>query len=321
MSAPVTPPLPMITADVHTHYLTDRYVAEARQAGIVRPDNMPRWPTWTVDNHRALMDRCGIQRGLLSISSPGVHFGDDAKASALATHVNDVGASFARSDPERFGHFGALPLPDIDAALDEARRCLDDLGSDGVAVLTNHRGRYLGHESFKPLWDELDRRSAIVFVHPTSPVHAEAVDLGRPHPMIEFIIETTRTVSDLALTNVFDRLPNIQWIFSHGGGALPVIADRIELFRTTVLGDHSKRRTVTEQLRDVWFDLAGTPFPHQVPATVAAFGYGHLLYGSDACWTTDSGVEHQMATVNAADPPPRNTWRDLLNHNAAQLLT
>ena len=312
------PDRPTITTDVHAHYLTDRYVEEVRAAGIVRPDNMPGWPSWTVERHLALLDRCGIQRALLSISSPGVHLGNDSAAADLAVHVNDAGSSIAAKHPDRFGHFASLPLPDVPAAVAEARRCLDQLGSDGVALLTNHRGAYLGNPVFDPLWPELDRRSAVVFVHPTSPLHADAVDLGRPHPMLEFIFETTRTVSDLALNKVFERYPGIRWVFSHGGGALPVVADRIELFRTTVLAEAGNSRPVPEQLRDVWFDLAGTPFPHQVPATVAAFGSEHLLYGSDACWTPDPGVEHQVATVDAAAGLDGRSWREVLNGNATR---
>lgn len=253
---------PPFTTDVHSHFLTDRYVAEATDAGITHPDNMPQWPSWTAERHLALMDRCGIRRALLSISSPGIHFGDDEAAARLATHVNDAGAALARSDPQRFGHLAALPLPAVAASIDEARRSLDELGSDGVGVLTNHAGRYLGHPTFEPLWHELDRRAAVVFVHPTSPPHADAVDLGRPRPMLEFIVETARAVSD----------------------------------------------------------LAGTPFPHQVPATVAAFGADRLLCGSDACRTADAGVERQVASIDAADPPPGDSWRALVNRNADALL-
>lgn len=306
--------------DFHTHYLTDRVIAEAQSAGIIHPDGMPGFPKWTIERHLALMDRTGIERAMLSLSAPGVHFGDDAAARDLARHVNDVGRGFALELPERFGHFAILPLPDVAGAIVEARRCLDEPGSEGVNVLTNYGGRYLGHPDFTPLLEELDRRRALVFVHPISPHGAETLDLGRPHPMLEFIFETTRTVSDLALTNAFDRFPGIRWIFSHGGGALPMLAERIELFRTTILADQSNRRTVQEQLRDVWFDSAGTPFPHQMPATIAAFGDTHVVYGSDSCWTADEGVVHQVSTIDQAAQPPDGTWRQLFSRNAAKLL-
>ena len=310
-------------ADVHTHYLTQRYVEEGKAAGIVHPDGMPGWPTWTPENHLALMDRCGIRRAFLSISSPGVHFGDDSAAARLAEHVNDAGIQLMQRWPERFGHFAVLPLPAVGASVAEACRCLDEHGSGGVAVLTNAGGRYLGHSDNDPLWQELDARGALVFVHPTSPPGVDAVALGRPHPMMEFIFETARAAADLILSGKLEAFPRIRWIFSHGGGALPLLADRIELFRTTVLGDRDPAHSaVQRQLREVWFDFAGTPFPHQIPAAVEAFGDGHLLYGSDACWTADSGVVHQVATIDEAAPPDGyRDWRELVNRNSALLLS
>lgn len=308
-------------ADVHTHFLTGRYVAEARAAGIAHPDGMPGWPEWTPERHLSLMDACGIRRAYLSISSPGVHFGDDDAARRLATHVNEFGTQLVAEHPERFGIFAILPLPAVDYAIAEARHALDDRRSDGVAVLTNASGHYLGHPENNALWAELHQREAIVFVHPTSPPEAQAVSLGRPHPMMEFIFETARAVADLALNGTFERFPGIRWIFSHGGGALPLLADRIELFRTTILGDQDpSHRSVQSQLRDVWFDFAGTPFPHQIPAVVRSFGDRKIVYGSDACWTADAGVEHQVATIDTAPPPLRGgSWRDLANRNSERL--
>jgi 6-methylsalicylate decarboxylase len=185
--------------DVHAHFVTEGYVAAAKAAGHVLPDGMPRWPRWDANTHLALMDQWGVAIALLSVSSPGVHFGDDIAARALAREVNDFGAGVAREYPGRFGHFASLPLPDVDGSLAEAVRALDELGSDGLAVETSSGGVYLGDPRFEPVWAELDRRRAVVFVHPTSPPCFEAVSLGRPRPMLEFIFDTARAVSDLVL--------------------------------------------------------------------------------------------------------------------------
>lgn len=307
--------------DVHAHYLTPRYVDEAGDAGITHPDGMPRWPSWDADAHLALMDRWGVGISLLSVSSPGVHFGDNAQARALARHVNTEGARIRDSRPDRFGHFASLPLPDTEGALAEAVFALDELGSDGLAVLTSAGGVYLGHPDFDPLYTELNRRRAVVFVHPTSPPHAETIGLGRPRPMLEFIFDSTRAASDLLFNGVFDRYPDIEWIFPHGGGTLPLLAERMELFRSLFpdVPGGPDGVSVPDQLRRLWYDTAGTPFPHQVPALTAAFGSERVLYGSDYCWTPPPGVDAQLASVDAAAPPGARTWRELTTANARRL--
>lgn len=272
-----------------------------------------------MDEHLTLMDAGGIRTAVLSISSPGTHFGDDGAARELTRTVNTFGAGLRAAHPGRFGHFASLPLPDVEGALAEAAHALDVLGSDGVTVETNAGGRYLGDPGNEPLWAELDRRGAVVFVHPTSPPGHEAVSLGRPRPMLEFLFDSARTVSDLVLSGVVTRYPKIQWIFTQGGGALPLLADRIELFRTFGGADPAAP-TVQEQVRRMWFDMAGTPFPRQIPALVEAAGSERILYGSDYCWTPAAAALAQIASVDAAEQPANDTWRAVTTRNAARLL-
>ena len=315
--------------DVHAHFVTDDYMAAAIAAGYRKPDGMS-WPAWDAGQNLKLMDQWGVGTAVLSVSSPGTHFGDNASARALSRQVNEFGADLTRRYPGRFGHFASLPLPDVTGCLDELRYALDELGSDGVTVLTNAHGTYLGDDSLEPVWAEVSRRQAVVFVHPTSPPCSEALCLGRPAPMMEFIFDTSRTVGDLLFRGVFTRHPGIEWIFTHGGGALPLLADRLELFRTVFSGGSgsgsSDAASVQPQLRRLWFDMAGTPFPHQVPALVDAFGRDRVLYGSDSCWTPAAGVTAQVASIDAAsaDEPGDTSggpdWRALTSRNAARLL-
>lgn len=306
--------------DVHAHFLTDDYVAAARAAGHEHPDGMPGWPSWSAEDHLRLMDKWGVGRSILSISSPGTHFGDDQAARTLTRHVNDSGAQVVRDHPDRFGHFASLPLPDVDGAVEQLTYAFDELGSDGVTVETNSGGAYLGDARFGPLYEELNRRHAVVFVHPTSPFPAEQIALGRPRPMLEFIFDSARTVSDLVFTGTQDRYPDIEWVFTHGGGVLPLLADRMELFRTAIFGGSRDEPGVREQIARLWFDMAGTPFPHQVPTLTAVFGTGRLLYGSDYCWTPAAGVDQQVASLAAAGQPDHDSWRELTTRNAQRLL-
>ncbi|MDH6699382.1 amidohydrolase family protein [Streptomyces griseoviridis] len=305
--------------DVHTHFVTERYVRAAREAGIGRPDGMPDWPSWSARGALALMDEARIGLSVLSVSSPGTHFGDDAAARALSREVNEFGAGLRRERPDRFGHFAALPLPDVEGALAEAAYALDVLGADGLAVETNARGVYLGDARCAPLWAELDRRGAIVFVHPTSPPGWEALTSGRPRPMMEFLFDTARAAADLVLGGVTVRHPGIRWILTHGGGALPLLAARLELFRTLFDGDGDL--DVRAELGGLWYDLAGTPFPDQVPAVERAFGLDRVLYGSDSCWTPAPGVLAQVASIDAAEAPEGSTWRALTTRNARRLFS
>jgi 6-methylsalicylate decarboxylase len=305
--------------DVHAHFVIDEYVAAAKAAGHVYPDGMPGWPSWDPETHLDLMDRCGIRTSMLSISSPGIHFGDDKAARALARSVNEHGAAVAAAHPGRFGHFAALPFPDVEGSLTELAYALDRLGSDGLAVETNGRGVYLGDERYDPIYAELNERRAVMFVHPTSPPCSEAVSLGRPVGMNEYIFDSARTVSDLVFSGTLARYPDIQWIFTHGGGALPLHADRMELSRFLFQSDLSGP-SVQDQIRRLWFDMAGSPFPNQIPALVKAFGDEQLLFGSDHCWAPVDFVVRHVASMDGAKQPEGETWRTLTTRNAARLL-
>jgi len=287
--------------DVHAYFVTDAYVAAAWAAGIDRPDNMPNWPSWSAEAHLEVLDRA-----ILSISSPGIHFGDDPAATALGVHVNNFAADICRENPDRFGFFAALPLSNVDGALKEIERAFA-LGATGVAIESNPGGTYLGDPSYVPVWAELNRRHAIVFVHPTSPPAAELTDVGLPRPMLEFIFDTTRTMTDLIVTGTLKSNPDVRVIAPHCGAALPFLADRIQ-FVLDVLdraGQGCDTTDFTAQLQRLWFDVAGFPMPIQIPALLATVGPEHPLYGSDYCWTAPAGVDHQISTLDQQWPEHR----------------
>jgi len=320
--------------DVHSHFLTERYVAAATSAGYQQPEGMPRWADWSASGHLALMDRIGVRASVLSVSAPGTHFGDDTAARHLTRHVNEFAIDLVHRYPGRFAHFASLPFPDVRGSLTELAHTLDVLGSDGISLLTNARGTYLGDERYQEVYAELDRRGATVFVHPVSPPNWQAVSPDRPRPMLEYIFDSARAASDLVLRGILTRYPDITWIFTHSGGALPVLAERIQLFGDLMRGDPlfddplfddpvpgaPAGPTVTEQLGELWYDIAGTPFPHAAPALVRAFGDQRVLYGSDYCWTSVPGVLAQVASLDAAPQPGDLTWRALTTRNAERLL-
>ncbi|MET9775554.1 amidohydrolase family protein [Streptomyces sp. NPDC006367] len=308
--------------DVHAHFVTDSYVRQAKAAGHELPDGVPAWPSWSAEAHLEIMDRAGIRTAILSVSSPGVHFGDDAAARRLAREMNEEAARTAAGHPGRFGFFASLPLPDVDGTLAEIAYAFDELGADGVVLETNTHGVYLGDSRLEPVLAELGRRGAVVFLHPTSPVCWEQSALGRPRPMVEFIFDTARTVTDLLMAGTLERHPGLEVIVPHCGGALPVLADRINGFMKLFLPDRAgDAPDAVEQLRRLHYDIAGPAFPRQVPALLSLVDPDRLLYGSDYCWTPAHGVDAHVATVDAAPVPAgAGSWRSLTTANAHRLL-
>jgi predicted TIM-barrel fold metal-dependent hydrolase len=306
--------------DVHAHYVTDSYLAAAFEAGHQKPDGMPGWPQFSVSDELGMMDREGIGRAVLSISSPGVHFGDDRSARRLAAEVNDFGAKVVAEHPDRFGLFASLPLPDLEGALAEATRALDDLGALGVIIETTAGGHYVSDPVFAPLLDELDRRGAVMMIHPTSPACSPRLASEPPPPMLEFLFESTRTVADLILTGVLEGHPDLQVVIPHGGAMLPLVADRIEQFRSLLGHGAAHGPSVRELLSTLWYDMAGTPFPVQIPALAQIVGVDHLLYGSDSTFTPESVIERQIRSIDEAEThPDQPGWRELTTTNAERL--
>lgn len=305
--------------DTHAHFVFDEYVTAAERAGHLVPDRMPGWPTWSAEEHLALMDEAGVARAVLSLSSPGVCFGTAGETVALARAVNEFAAAQVRAHPGRFGFFASLPLPYVDDAVTEAGHALDALGAEGFCLMSNTDGVYLGDERYERLWALLDERRAIVFVHPTAPPNAGQVSPVRPYPMIEFVFDEARTVTDLLFAGVLRRFPGIRFIVSHSGGALPVLLERIDLFFSDpgLGGDAARAGTIRELVSGLWFDCAGTPLPFGLPALARVVGRERLLFGTDYCFTRPPAVARHVAAL--AGDPAEGRWLDLMAENAGRL--
>ncbi len=305
--------------DVHAHYLPETYRAALVENGHSQPDGFPQIPTWSAEEHVAAMDRLGIATSLLSISSPGVHLGDEAATRDRAREVNEAGRRAVVDHPGRFGLFASLPLPDIDAAMAEIAYCCDTFDVAGFAVLTNIGGTYLGDPAFAPVFEELDRRGARLFIHPTSPVCWEQTSLGRPRPMLEFFFETTRTVVDLVLNGTVARHSGIEFLIPHAGATLPMVADRVSAF--SLLLDVDPAVEVLRDIGRLHFDLAGFPVPRQLDALLTLTTLEHLHYGSDYPFTPEFAAAmagDRLAKVAEVGEPP-GSLLDTLRANTEHL--
>jgi 6-methylsalicylate decarboxylase len=304
--------------DLHAHYVPPSYRRALAAAGIDRPDGFPHIPDWSATAAVETMDAVGIERALMSISSPGVDLGGPTDPVRLTTEVNDEGAAAVRDHPQRLGLLASLPLPGVDTALAEIARALDELAADGFVLMTNYRGIYLGDPRFDPVLDELNRRGALVALHPTSPPSADAVDLGRPRPMIEFPIDATRAVVNLILSGTLERCPRIRFVVPHVGAALPVLADRVQGF-TAAFARGGEPVDVHAALRRLWFDVAGDPLPNALAALIRLVGPERILYGSDLPFCPLGVAKRNLHALLATDVLDEATRDAVLHHNAVRL--
>ena len=322
-AAAPAPTMPTRRVDVHTHFLPDYYREALVAAGQTKPDGMPKIPDWSEAEALTAMDRLGIATAMVSVSSPGVHFGDDGAARRLARRVNETAAGLARGRPDRFGFFAITPLPDVEGAIAEACYALDELGADGVVLETNHHGVYLGDAKLDGLYAELNRRRAVVFIHPTSPdcPCCETLALGYPRPLMEFIFETTRSVVQMILSGATTRYPDLRVIVPHAGAALPVIASRIEA--QIALVPKAEGQTLPDlrtELRRLHYDLAGAPLPEGLGALLQIADRQHLHYGSDWPFTPTDLCEQLVRRLDATPLLDAETLRAAMGGNARRLL-
>ncbi len=290
--------------DVHHHFLPEAYRRAAVAAGHAMPDGMPELPAWSEAQMLAMMDEVGVAFAALSISSPGVYFDDDAAATELARVVNEEGARLKTAQPSRVGFFASLPLPHVDHALAEIEYVFDTLGADGVVLYSNTAGIYPGDPRFDPVFAELNRRRAVVFLHPTSPdcpCCAER-DNAPPRPILEFMFETTRAVTNLIASGTLARYPDMKLIVPHAGAALPVLADRIAGAAAAGLvpGPGAQANdAVFGALKALYYDVAGMPVPRLLPALRSFADPDRLLYGSDWPFTPLGAVRGLLGLLES----------------------
>ncbi len=265
--------------DVHQHVLPPDYVKALDVAGLSRAGGIPI-PPWSPATAIEMMDRQAIGLGMLSISSPGVHFGDDAKARSLARRCNEYAAHVVADRSDRFGAFGILPMPDVDGSLAEIGHALDALKLDGIVLMTSHGdGRYLGDEAFDLVLEELHRRSAVVFVHPTLPSPAANVTI--PGFATEFVFDTSRAIANLVWNGAAERFANIRFIFAHAGGAAPYLAWRWSLLDGFPQMRERAPRGFLHYLRNFYYDTALSGSEFALSALTKLVSSDHILFGSD----------------------------------------
>lgn len=285
--------------DTHHHFVPSVY------ATAVLKNGTKEWPSpkWSTAASEKLCSDRGIATAILSLTSPGVDIESTSSGQvSIARDANNTGASVRDSNPTKWGFFATIPNPVRfeKEALTELRRAFDDLHADGVTLMTSYAGKYLGDASFEPLWAELNRRHAVVFIHPTSaPGNNVQVNKFLLPPMLDFTFETTKTACDLILSGTIKRHPNVKIILSHGGGNLPWIWHRVAQLPKHMKMSGMSQDDFREQARSFYFDTALTGWGDNVRLLLKFAKPGHVFYGSDFPYAPDGSIKDMANGLDA----------------------
>src|SRR5450631_572018 len=271
--------------DTHHHF----YPPDYQKAWLDWEDarKLPHFPTqvaWTPAKTIEEMDKNGIKTAVLSIAStPGVWFdaGPEA-ANRMVRSCNDYAADMIREYPGRFGLFATLSMLDIDTTLKEIEYALDVIKADGIGLQTNYGDKWLGNPAYKPVFEELNRRKVVVYVHPLVAACCGNLSVGTFPAVIEVPHDTTRTVTSLLLSGSFARYRDIKWLFSHAGGTLPMMAGRIDSFygARPNLKEFAPEGIVGE-LKRLHYDTANATSAPAMAALLKLVPTSQITYGTD----------------------------------------
>ena len=260
--------------DVHHHYVPDAYIA-AMKANKIRPVK------WSVQASLEEMDKSGIAVGMISPPPPGITFGEQAFRRKLARDINEAGAKMVSDRPTRFRLFASLPFADVEGSLAEIAYAYDTLKVDGISLMTSYNGKYLGDPTQWPILEELNRRKAVVYTHPTTPACCGGIQPYVSINAIEGPVDTTRTMVSLMFQGGAAKFPDIKWIFSHSGGVTPFLLSRYQREETERDRKSVLPNGLMHELRKFYYDTAQGHHDGALKALLAIIPTSQVLYGTD----------------------------------------
>lgn len=310
--------------DIHCHILTESYKKFIIDNHGELEDGFAL-PVWNAKEHLSVMDACGIERSIVSVSSPHPYFGDLKSCTEVTRGMNEEAAELKRQYPDRFGFCASLPLPDIGASVEEIIYADDVLHADGVKLPSNCRGLYLGDPKTEPIWEEMNRRNLTVIIHPHKPdAVTDGVFSYGPVPLYEFLCDTTRAVMNLMAYGIPMRYPNVKIVVPHCGSFLPNIASRMESLQPVLAaqGLLEKPIDVRANIERLYFDLAGTPAPDLLPFLLTITTPDKIMYGGDFPFTPAALVKKNLEDLVGfleKTPSLRGHRDEILSENARRL--
>ena len=297
--------------DVHHHFVPDVYFAYQRRHNSVAVN------LWSLSKDLEDMDRFGTATAMLSITQPAFNLGDRDEIRSVARECNEAAAKLVADKPGRFGNFAGIPLKDIEGSLTEIEYSFDKLKVDGICVLSNYGDVWLGNSTFWPVYEELNRRHAVIHVHPTPPnccMNLPIAKDGVPNEgaMVEYGTDTTRTIASLIFSGTAKRFPNISWIFSHAGGTMPFLIERFLQFgasaeiipgimttgqRVGISGNRMPGIEVLAQIRRFYYDTAQSSNPIALEALKKVVRASQIVYGTDYWFRTAEDTDRGLRTA------------------------
>jgi predicted TIM-barrel fold metal-dependent hydrolase len=284
--------------DVHHHILPPPYMLRARDRILAISDrDHSALLNWTPARALEEMDKNGIATAITSLGLPGVWFGGAKAARSLARACNEYAAKMVKDYPSRFGLFAALPLPDREGSLREIAYAMDVLKVDGFGLVSSYDNKWPGDAMFAPVFEELNRRKAVVFIHPAVPGCCGHLMPGIPASTIEFLFDTSRAITSLLVNGTFSRFPDIRFIFCHAGGTMPMLATRTNAFvlRHQEIADRVPNG-VAHELKRLYYDVANSTNPSSMAALMNLVPTSQMLFGSDFPYVpaavTANGLDH-----------------------------
>ena len=266
--------------DVHTHTVPPFYTKVMEKEILATGHPLPTWsPSLAIET----MDKNGVATGMLSPMTRVVQdsFSDKSeRARKLARQNNEYTQQLVRDYPGRFGQFAAIPLPDTDGSLHEIEYAFDTLKADGIGLWTSYGDKWPGDPIFAPVYEELNRRKAIIFIHSAPPVCCRSLQPGVIDSVVEYDFDIARAVVSYLKSDAFRKYPNIRFIFPHSGGTLPVLANRVT---ETLPEKRSDQETaqLMEEVKGIYFDVAHATYPAPLSALTKIVPVSQILFGSD----------------------------------------
>jgi predicted TIM-barrel fold metal-dependent hydrolase len=299
--------------DTHHHLFSPAYVAELNKVNQA-PPIVKNWSlAKTLDD----MDKAGVATSILSVTTPQVSFTDAANARRIARESNEWVAQLGKDHPGRFGSFAMLPMQDTDSALRELEYALDVLKADGIGLLTSYGDKWLGHAAFAPVMDELNRRKAVLYTHPTLANCCRNLLPDVQPTVIEYGTDTTRTITDIVFSGTAARCPDLRFIFSHAGGTLPFLTER--LVKAPVIEPRLAARVpkgVLFELKRFYYDTAWAAHPMALASLTKLVDASQILFGSDYPYRTGADNVKGLAEYGFSASDLQAIGRD----NALRLL-
>jgi 6-methylsalicylate decarboxylase len=268
--------------DVHHHFVPPFYFSDNREriAAAAGGRMHPAYASWTCEQTITAMDKQGVATSVLSLTTPGVWFGDAKAAAQTARRVNEYAADLVRSHPGRFGFFAVIPLPDTEGSLREIDYAFAVLKADGIGLMTSYDDKWLGSSAYEPVFEELNRRKAVVFVHPTTGLCCRTL-LPDVNPiMLEIPQDTARAVTNLLLSGTFSKFKDIRFIFTHAGGNVPMVLGRMHQYSPKNTADKAPNG-IEYELKRLYYDVAGTAYRPAIAALTSLVSTTQILFGSD----------------------------------------